>query len=123
MLDENSEPKYALTPVSKWMLQSSNNVDDPSLASLLLMQTSTAAMAPWHYFSECILNGGFAFKKVHGLDIWSFTNMHLDFNKPFNDAMACRTDFVMKCLLKHYYGFVNIGTLLDLGGGVGAAAQ
>lgn len=118
----SSEPKYGLTATSKWLLQESINQRN-SLAPLCLLLTSEALQAPWHHLSDCVLNCGQPFEYAHETHVWNFANQHPEFNKLFNDTMACNSNILMKCLLQHYHGFGTIETIVDVGGGVGTAAS
>lgn len=120
--DPVSEPRYGLTPTSKWLLQQESS-NQESLAPFCLLMTNEAFQAPWYHLSNSVLDGGRAFEHAHGMHLWSFANQHPDFNKLFNDAMASISDILMSCLLKHYDGFGNIETIVDVGGGVGTVAS
>ncbi|TYH84904.1 hypothetical protein ES332_D02G228200v1 [Gossypium tomentosum] len=107
---------YNLTHSSRWLLHDS----EQTLAPMVLMQNHPWQMAPWHYFSQCVKEGGVAFKKAHGCEIWDLASWNLDFNKLFNDSMACTSKFVTSAILSGYrQGFNSIGSLIDVGGGIG----
>ncbi|MBA0700547.1 hypothetical protein Goari_020430 [Gossypium aridum] len=56
--------------------------------------------------------------KAHGCEIWDLASRNLDFNKLFNDSMACTSKFVTNAILSGYkQGFNSIGSLVDVGGG------
>ncbi|CAL9014012.1 unnamed protein product [Prunus brigantina] len=116
---EGGEPVYGLTYSSRWLLHDS----EMSLAPMLVMENHPSLMAPWHYFSQCVKEGGpWAFKKAHGLEIWDFASENPGFNKLFNDGMACTARIVMKAILTEYgRGFDGVGSLVDVGGGTGSA--
>jgi len=115
--DGTCETKYGLTPASKWLVKQR----DLSMVPMLLIQNDERAMAPWHRFNECVLEGGIAFEKANGAELWSYTSAYPDFNNLFNDAMACNARIVMKALLSKYQGFHSLNSIVDVGGGTGTA--
>ncbi|KAI3854970.1 hypothetical protein MKX03_009128 [Papaver bracteatum] len=59
---------------------------------------------------------GLSFQKSHGCGIWDLTLANPQFNQLFNDGMACTA----KMLVDYRNGFNGIGSLVDVGGGIGA---
>ncbi|XVF01956.1 hypothetical protein REPUB_Repub04eG0134200 [Reevesia pubescens] len=115
-LPDGGEPLYDLTHSSKWLLHDS----EQTLAPMILMETHPWLMAPWHCFSQCVKEGGIAFKKAHGCEIWDFASGNSEFNRFFNDGMACTSKVVTRGILLGYKeGFSSIGSLVDVGGGIG----
>ncbi|KAI9086790.1 hypothetical protein K1719_031384 [Acacia pycnantha] len=111
---------YGLNHSSRWLLSDS----DLNLAPALLMQNHPTFMAPWHYLSHCVREGGPAFKKAHGREIWELASESPDFNKLFNDGMACMAGMVMRAVLSAYKeGFESIGSLVDVGGNTGGTSS
>ncbi|KAF3444151.1 hypothetical protein FNV43_RR13841 [Rhamnella rubrinervis] len=109
---------YGLTDSSRWLLHDS----ELSLGPIVLMQTQSWLMAPWHRFSQCVKEGGIAFNKTHGRDLWQFMSENSDFNKLFNDGMECSAKIVLKTIISEYKSvFDNITSLVDVGGGTGVA--
>ncbi|XVF66862.1 hypothetical protein PTKIN_Ptkin10aG0072700 [Pterospermum kingtungense] len=80
---------YDLTHLSKWLLHDS----DLTLAPMILMENHPWLLAPWHCFSQCVKEGGVAFKKAHGCEIWDSASGNPEFNRLFNDGMACTSRF------------------------------
>ncbi|KAJ0112582.1 hypothetical protein Patl1_02213 [Pistacia atlantica] len=76
------ETLYGLTHSSRWLLRDS----ELSLAPMILMENHPWLMAPWHCFSQCVKEGGIAFKVAHGKEIWDFALQNPEFNKLFNDG-------------------------------------
>lgn len=115
---DSGETLYGLTHSSRWLLRDS----ELTLAPMLLMETNSALMAPWHCFSQCVKQGGpWAFEKAHGRDIWHFFSENPGFNRLFNDGMACTARITMKAILTGYKGgFADVGSLVDVGGGIGS---
>ncbi|KAM1599608.1 hypothetical protein ACFXTN_022170 [Malus domestica] len=116
---DGGEPLYGLTHSSRWLLHDA----ELSLAPMLMMENHPCLMVPWHYFAQCIKGGGpCAFKMAHGLEIWDYASQNPEFNKLFNDGMACTARVVMKAILTGYeHGFDSIGSLVEVGGGTGGA--
>ncbi|KAI4322644.1 hypothetical protein L6164_022318 [Bauhinia variegata] len=109
---------YGLTHSSRWLLTESGS--EPSLAPLVVMENHPVRMAPWHYLSQCVREGGSAFVKAHGQDVWEFGLENPEFNKRFNEGMACTAKTVMSGVISGYKdGFDNIGSVVDVGGGTG----
>ncbi|KAI4331937.1 hypothetical protein L6164_016884 [Bauhinia variegata] len=79
---------YRLTHSSRWLLIESGSGSESSLAPMVLMENHPWATAPWHCLSQCVREGGFAFKKAHGIVIWEFASENSEFNKLLNDGMA-----------------------------------
>ncbi|KAB2042342.1 hypothetical protein ES319_D02G209000v1 [Gossypium barbadense] len=113
---DGGDPLYNLTHSSRWLLHDS----EQTLAPMVLMENHPWQMAPWHYFSQCAKEGGTAFKKAHGCEIWDLTSRDPNFNKLFNDGLACTSKFITSAILSGYkQGFNSIGSLVDVGGGTG----
>ena len=115
-VDGGRETLYGLTQTSKWLLHDA----DLSLVPMLIMQNHLWLLEPWHCLGQCVKEGGVAFKKAHGCDVWDFASKNPEFNKIFNDAMACTAKIVMGVVLAEYKdGFGRMGSLVDVGGGTG----
>lgn len=113
---EGGETLYGLTHNSKWLLRNS----ELTLTPMVLMENNPRQQAPWHYLSQCIKEGGIAFKKANGCEIWDFASQNPEFSKIFNEALACTAKIVMRSFLSQYKdGFNGIETLVDVGGGTG----
>jgi hypothetical protein len=115
--DGACETRYGLTPASKWLVKER----ELSMVPMLLMQNDERTLAPWHRFNECVLDGGIAFERANGAEIWSYASAYPDFNHLFNNAMACNARIVMKALLSKYQGFHALNSFVDVGGGTGTA--
>ncbi|KAJ7981428.1 O-methyltransferase [Quillaja saponaria] len=113
---DGGDTLYDLTHSSKWLIHDSYM----SLAPMLLMENHPWLMKPWHYFSQCVRQGGSAFQKAHGREIWDFSLENPEFNKLFNDGMTCTSKIVIRAILTEYKDeFESIGSLVDVGGGIG----
>ncbi|GMJ13048.1 N-acetylserotonin O-methyltransferase [Hibiscus trionum] len=115
---DGGDPVYHLTHSSRWLLHDS----EQTLAPMILMENHPLLMAPWHCFSQCVKEGGIAFKKAHGREIWDLASENPEFNRLFNDGMACTAKVVTRAILSTGYkeGLSSIGSLVDVGGGTGS---
>ncbi|KAK7854532.1 xanthohumol 4-o-methyltransferase [Quercus suber] len=115
---EGGETKYGLTHSSRWLLHDSKM----TLAPMLIMEDHPCLMAPWHCFGQCVKEGGIAFEKAHGRMIWDYASVNPEFNKLFNDGMACTSKIVMNTFVSEYKdGLGSVASLVDVGGGTGTA--
>ncbi|KAL6975809.1 hypothetical protein U1Q18_024605 [Sarracenia purpurea var. burkii] len=115
---DGEETLYGLTQSSTWLLHDA----ELTLAPMILMEIDPRVLAPWQYLSSCVTDGGVAFKKAHGREVWEYASMDKDFNKIFNDGMECTARITMAAIASGYKdGFAGVGTVVDLGGGTGAA--
>ncbi|KAF7805913.1 (R,S)-reticuline 7-O-methyltransferase-like [Senna tora] len=89
---------YGLTHSSRWLLRGS----ETSLAAMVEMETHPWLVAPWNYLSQCVREGGMAFKKAHGREIWEFASENPEFNKKFNEGMECTARIAMKAIVAGY---------------------
>ncbi|KAI6697384.1 hypothetical protein NL676_017503 [Syzygium grande] len=116
--DDGVDPLYGLTDSSRWLIQGSELNHVP----MVIMQTHPLQLAPWHCLGQCSRDGGIAFQKAHGAETWEFAGDNPEFNKMFNDAMACTAKTTTKAVLEAYGdGFGLVGSVVDVGGGTGGA--
>ncbi|XP_052206300.1 (R,S)-reticuline 7-O-methyltransferase-like [Diospyros lotus] len=117
-INGGGETLYGLTHASKLLVRDA----EVSLAPIVLMESDPRAMAPWHYFSRCVREGGTAFEKAHGQEIWEYGFGNPDFSKVFNAAMGCTAKVTTTAMVTAYRdGFRSIGSLVDVGGGIGTS--
>ncbi|XVE78674.1 hypothetical protein DITRI_Ditri13aG0165800 [Diplodiscus trichospermus] len=118
---ESGEIMYGLNNSSKWLLTKSES--EVSLVPLVLLATNPCALASWNCLSACIAEGGgCAFSRANGSTLYDFQSKNYEYKKVFSEAMACNSRVVMKAVLKYYKdGFKNVGSIVDVGGGSGAA--
>jgi hypothetical protein len=115
-MDDGEETLYGLTEKSKWLLHDA----EMSLAPMVLMENHQWQLAPWHCLGQCVKEGGIAFNKAHGCEIWDFALKNPEFNNIFNNGMACTAKIVTRGILAEYKdGFGCLGSLVDVGGGTG----
>lgn len=127
----DKEPHYGPTHASSWLLRGGDGDDDlrrrrrqqpMTLAPMVLVGTHPIATDPWQYLSRCVVEGGVAFEKCHGCEIWDVMAIDPEFNRVFNDGMACTATITMKAVTQCYEdGLAHIGSLVDVGGGTGTA--
>ncbi|KAM7272019.1 hypothetical protein ACFE04_031233 [Oxalis oulophora] len=115
---DGGETLYGATKISLWLLRDS----EKSLSSLVSMCLQPSTVTPWCYLSECVKQGGSAFEKVHGCELFEFASKNPDFNELFNNALVAPTKQVIKSIVKQSKeAFENVGSLVDVGGGTGQA--
>ncbi|KAK9075133.1 hypothetical protein SSX86_003453 [Deinandra increscens subsp. villosa] len=107
---------YGLTPVAKYFIP---NEDGASLGPLMQLSQDKVFIDSWFALDDAVVNGGVPFDKVHGAHAFEYPALDKRFNEVFNKAMINHTTIVMKEILKHYCGFDNVKSLVDVGGGLG----
>ncbi|XP_011045485.1 PREDICTED: (R,S)-reticuline 7-O-methyltransferase-like [Populus euphratica] len=113
---DGGETLFGLNQKSRLLIHDS----EQSLAPVVIMQLNPWLLAPWHCLSQCIKEGGTAFSKAHGCEVWDLASRNPEVNRIFNEAMACTSKIVMREILSQYKdGFNNIRSLVDVAGGIG----
>ncbi|KAF3443881.1 hypothetical protein FNV43_RR13571 [Rhamnella rubrinervis] len=113
---DGGETLYGLTHTSRWLLWDSK----PNFVPLILLENNPLMLAPWQYLSHGVKDGGRPFDKAHGCDLWRFASENPEFNEMFNDGMGCMVDIFTEEVLAGYKdGFGCIGSLVNVGGGIG----
>ncbi|XP_039837545.1 O-methyltransferase ZRP4-like [Panicum virgatum] len=116
------EPVYALTPVSRLLVGSQQN-----LAPFTAMILDPAFVSPFLELGTWFqkeLPEPCVFKHTHGLTVWEHAGRDATFDALVNDSMVSDSHFTMDIAIKEYPGaFLGISSLVDVGGGLGAAAQ
>ncbi|XP_076943954.1 cathecol O-methyltransferase 1-like [Bidens hawaiensis] len=107
---------YGLTPIAKYFIP---NEDGVSLGPLIQLAQDKVFTKSWYGLEDAVLNGGVPFTKVHGVHAFEYPTLDARFNEVFNKAMVNHTTFVTKEILKHYRGFDNLKSVVDVGGGLG----
>ncbi|XP_020082486.1 trans-resveratrol di-O-methyltransferase-like isoform X1 [Ananas comosus] len=119
------EDLYGLTPTSRLL------VDDAggrrSLAPFVRSMFDPVMMAPslrlGDWFKEA---DGIAtpFEALYGSNIWGLTSRNPEFNAAFNEGMAADGRFIMDVVVRKCgHVFCGLRSLVDVGGGTGAAAR
>ncbi|CAN6219408.1 unnamed protein product [Urochloa humidicola] len=109
--------RYGAAPVCKWLTP---NEDGVSMAALALMSQDKILMESWYHLKDAVLEGGIPFNKAYGMTAFEYHGMDARFNCVFNEGMRNNSVIITKKLLESYTGFDGVGTLVDVGGGVGA---
>ncbi|CAL4892173.1 unnamed protein product [Urochloa decumbens] len=110
--------RYAAAPVGKWLTP---NEDGVSMAALALMNQDKVPMESWYYLKDAVLEGGIPFNKAYGMTGFEYHGTDPRFNRVFNEGLKNQSVLITKKLLEFYNGFNGITTLVDVGGGIGAA--
>ncbi|KAG5233422.1 hypothetical protein OIU77_004882 [Salix suchowensis] len=113
---DGGETLFGLNQKSRLLTRDSEG----SITSLIIMQHNPWLLEPWHRLGQCIKEGGTAFSKAHGCELWDLASRNPVVNRDFNEAMACTSKIIMRAILSHYKdGFNNIRSLVDVAGGMG----
>ncbi|XP_044962726.1 O-methyltransferase ZRP4-like [Hordeum vulgare subsp. vulgare] len=116
-----AEPLYALTPVSRLLVGSRN------LASIITMLLSPNFVTPFlgiGAWFEHSLPDPCIFTQTHGEALWKMADHDATFDALINDAMVSDSCFIMDIAIRECGEvFQGISSLMDVGGGLGAAAQ
>ncbi|GAB4846031.1 Caffeic acid 3-O-methyltransferase, variant 2 [Ancistrocladus abbreviatus] len=109
---------YGLAPICKFLTK---NEDGASFSALALMNQDKVFMESWYHLKDAILEGGIPFNKAYGMNAFEYQSKDPRFNKIFNKGMSNHATITMRKLLETYKGFDGLSTLVDCGGGTGAA--
>jgi flavonol 3-O-methyltransferase/caffeic acid 3-O-methyltransferase len=110
--------RYGAAPVCKWLTP---NKDGVSLGPLVVMNDKVL-METWYHLKDAVLDGGQPFVKAYGMTLFEYQGVDPRFNRVFNEAMKSYSTIVIGKLLEFYTGFDDaVRTLVDVGGGLGAA--
>ncbi|KAJ7520842.1 hypothetical protein O6H91_19G025200 [Diphasiastrum complanatum] len=112
----DEEPQYGLNDVSRWLAGNVGNV-----SPILLLHTHEVYMATWNHLHEAVLENCLPFERVTGKPFFEYAREHPAFSSNINDFMMCYSKGVMAVVLKHYKGFDDLKSIVDVGGGVGTA--
>nr|CAB3460982.1 unnamed protein product [Digitaria exilis] len=116
------EPMYMLTPTSRLLVGSQNN-----LTALTALVTHPAMVTPFFELGKWLLHelpDPCIFKRAHGRALWEHASRDAAFDALVNDGMLSDSHFIMDIAISecaHVFG--GIGSLVDVGGGLGAAAK
>ncbi|KAJ4966302.1 hypothetical protein NE237_018151 [Protea cynaroides] len=108
---------YGLGPVCKYFVSNQLGV---SFSPLLLLTQDKAYMESWYHLKDAVLEGGIAFNKAYGMQIYEYFGKDPRFNEVFNKAMFNASLTLMKGILETYRGFDHgVNVVVDVGGGLG----
>ncbi|CAN6168232.1 unnamed protein product [Urochloa humidicola] len=124
------ETVYTLTPVSRILVAGGGAPTPRDMSALLqLLARPSTAVSPFFYLEAWFKDGGGAtlFEMAHGgVTPWSLTKSDTSYNEAMNDACAVDSGFSMDAMLEEVGGtdiFRGLSSLVDVGGGHGAAAM
>ncbi|OAY72260.1 Trans-resveratrol di-O-methyltransferase, partial [Ananas comosus] len=119
------EDLYGLTPTSRLLVDDAGGTR--SLAPFVRSVFDPVLMAPslrlgdWFKAADGIAT---PFEAVYGSDIWDVTSRNPEFNAAFNEGMAADGRFIMDVVVRKCgHVFCGLRSLVDVGGGTGAAAR
>ncbi|KAH0456882.1 hypothetical protein IEQ34_014789 [Dendrobium chrysotoxum] len=115
-LSPSGERRYGAAPVCKFLTP---NADGASMAALALMNQNKVLMESWYHLKDAVIEGGIPFKKAHGMTAFEYLGKDPRLNKVFNDGMSGHSSIITNKLLEIYEGFDGLGSLVDVGGGIG----
>ncbi|XP_071714828.1 desmethylxanthohumol 6'-O-methyltransferase-like [Rutidosis leptorrhynchoides] len=120
ILDEVHEPEciepiYVLNYCSKWFIHDERN----SLAAFATWMTHPDSTSPFLRLKQSIIEGDTAIQKTYGVELWDYVSTNPQYNRIFNEGMACFTWSTMDAILSSYEFYGVKGTLVNIGGGIG----
>ncbi|XP_072993380.1 trans-resveratrol di-O-methyltransferase-like [Typha latifolia] len=120
--EEEEEDVYLLTPLSYLLVNDNNSLSlSPFVLAMLdpYLVDPSSSMSSW--FRSCERT---PFQMVNGWGFWDMAGRDGKLNRIFNDGMASDGRFVMDVVVKeHGDVFQGVTSLVDVGGGIGAAAR
>jgi hypothetical protein len=119
---DDTEPVYTLTPVSRLLVGSQPQTP---FAALVLNPTIVSPFFELGTWFRHELPDPCVFKHTHGRAIWEMTKHDATFDALVNDGLASDSQFIVDVAIKQGGAevFEGISSLVDVGGGIGAAAQ
>ncbi|XP_076911544.1 desmethylxanthohumol 6'-O-methyltransferase-like [Bidens hawaiensis] len=115
-LPGREEPLYSINECSKFLLQNTSN----TLAPLTMLITDPLMFVPFLNLNQSIQEGGTAAFKTYGMETWELFSLNPQANKIFNEAMVSSARIEIDAIMSTYDFSSLKGTLVDVGGGVGA---
>ncbi|KAL5203232.1 hypothetical protein ABZP36_014184 [Zizania latifolia] len=117
------EPVYTLTPLSRLLVGLSNLVPFTSMVLHPTIVIPFLGISKW-FQNELPPDQCCIFKQTHGESFWELASHDTVFDALFNDAMVSDSNFIVDIFIKeHGEVFQGISSLVDVAGGLGAAAQ
>ncbi|XP_076953306.1 cathecol O-methyltransferase 1-like [Bidens hawaiensis] len=107
---------YGLALVAKYFIP---NEDGASLGPFMHFVQDKVITDSWLELKDSVLKGGVPFEKAYGAQVFEYSASDARFNEVFNKAMTSHTTIVMNEILKHYCGFDDLKSVVDVGGGLG----
>lgn len=72
-----------------------------------------------YHLTESIQEGGLPFYNAYGMTSFEFHSTDQRSNKIFNKGMSDFSSIIMNKVLETYSGFEGLGSIVDVGGGIG----
>lgn len=121
---------YKLTPASRLLVSGAGAPTSCDISPMLdLLMRPTTSVATYFSLEQWFKDAGATatlFEVAHGMSPWSLTKNDALYNKTLNDGCAADSNFAMDTLLREPRAagiFRGLGSLVDVGGGHGAAAM
>ncbi len=111
IFSETSGRRFELTPLAECL-------QEGAMKSYALMFQSDWNDKSWRYFLHSVKTGDNAFEKAHGMPVQEWLDQNPGPASIFNEANAVRAADAHRAILE-VYDFSGIGSLTDVGGGVG----
>ncbi|KAK3119984.1 hypothetical protein QOZ80_9AG0679030 [Eleusine coracana subsp. coracana] len=116
---EEGEPVYKLTPASQLLVSS-----QIPFATMLLNPMIVSPFFELGTWFQRELPDPCIFKQAHGMAVWELTRKDAAFDTLINKGLASDSQFILDVAIKlNAEVFQSISSLIDVGGGSGAAAQ
>ena len=112
IFSETENQHFQLTPMAELLKTG-------VMRSIALMFNSDWSDKAWGYFLDSVRTGNTAFEKAHGLPVTEWLEKNNYAASVFNEANAIRAINSNQAIIDAY-DFSGIGTLIDVGGGLGA---
>jgi hypothetical protein len=117
----SAEPVYALTPMSQ-LLVGSRSLSP--ITAVILHPTFVSPFLELGSWFQQELPDPCIFKRTHGQTVWELADRDATLNALVNDGMVSDSQFIMDIVLRECEEvFQGVSSLIDVGGGLGAAAQ
>ncbi|XP_042485022.1 3'-hydroxy-N-methyl-(S)-coclaurine 4'-O-methyltransferase-like [Macadamia integrifolia] len=112
---------YGLTRYSECLLRDSETFMVPMILGTL----TDWVIGAWQSLSSSIQGGPPAFERQHGINNWDYLASHPDMHRLFNESQERNTKEIFGEILSKCgsWLFEGIGSIVDVGGGNGAAAK
>jgi hypothetical protein len=116
------DPVYALTPMSRLLIGDSRSLSP--ITSMVLHPTLVSPFLELGSWFQRELPDPCIFNHTHGQTLWELADHDATFDALFNDGMVSDSRFIMDIVLKECGEvFQGVSSLIDVAGGLGAAAQ
>uniref|UniRef100_J3L832 O-methyltransferase domain-containing protein n=1 Tax=Oryza brachyantha TaxID=4533 RepID=J3L832_ORYBR len=121
-----SQTLYTLSPASRLLVQEEGDSTSCDMSALLLLFTRPHTTVSTFFNLEAWFRdpaAGTTFEMAHGMSPWSLTEIDASYNDAMNHACVADSNLVMDVALKEARSiFHKLNSLIDVGGGHGAAA-